>query len=137
MDVQKDILQGKGGLGRAQRTLPYAKGSYPRFPALSSGRYLPVDAESLFLNGWMSRRTSFKARAVWVGPSVPSRTLKVHTLDIYPSYRQYLWFCHEGVVWQFRALPFGLNTAPRVFTAVTAPVVAYAHLNGVSASTFI
>ena len=48
MDVQKDILQGKGGLGKTQRTLPYAKGSYPRFPALSSGRYLPVDAESLF-----------------------------------------------------------------------------------------
>ena len=42
------ISQGKGGLGKAQRTLPYAKGSYPRFPALSSSRYLPVDAESLF-----------------------------------------------------------------------------------------
>ena len=27
---------------------------------------------------------------------------------------------------------FGLNTAPQVFTAVTASVVAYAHLNGVS-----
>ena len=48
MDVQKDILQGKGGRGKTQRTLPYAKGSYPRFPALSAGRYLPVDADSLF-----------------------------------------------------------------------------------------
>ena len=48
LDVQKDILQGKGGRGKTQRTLPYTKGSYPRFPALSSGRYLPVDAESLF-----------------------------------------------------------------------------------------
>ena len=48
LDVQSDILQGKGGLGKAQRTLRYAKGSYPRFPALSSGRYLPVDADSLF-----------------------------------------------------------------------------------------
>ena len=50
----------------------------------------------------------------------------------HPSFRQYLRFCHEGVVWQFRALRFGLNTAPQVFTAVTASVVAYAHLNGVS-----
>ena len=48
LDVQTDILQGKGDLDKAQCTLPYAKGSYPRFPALSSGRYLSVDAESLF-----------------------------------------------------------------------------------------
>ena len=42
LDVQTD------GLGKAQRTLLYAKGTYPRFPALSSSRYLPLDAESLF-----------------------------------------------------------------------------------------
>ena len=58
-------------------------------------------------------------------------------IPFYPSYRQYLRFCHEGVVWQFRALPFGLNTAPRVFTAVTAPVVAYGHLNGVSIHVYL
>ena len=56
---------------------------------------------------------------------------------IHPSYRHYLRFCHEGVVWQFRALPFGLNTTPRVFTMVTAPVVAYAHLNGVSLHVYL
>ena len=58
-------------------------------------------------------------------------------IPIHPSYRQYLRFCHEGVVWQFRALPFGLNTAPRVFTMVTAPVVANAHLNGVSLHVYL
>ena len=57
--------------------------------------------------------------------------------SIHPSYRQYLRFCHEGVVWQFRALPFGLNTAPQVFTAVTASVVACAHLNGVSIHVYL
>ena len=58
--------------------------------------------------------------------------------SIHPSYRQYhLRFCHEGVVWQFRALPFGLNTAPQVFTAVTASVVARAHLNGVSLHVYL
>ena len=57
--------------------------------------------------------------------------------SIHPSFRQYLRFCHEGVVWQIRALPFGLNTAPRVFTMVTAPVVTYAHLNGVSLRVYL
>ena len=58
-------------------------------------------------------------------------------IPIHPSYRQYLRFCHEGVVCQFRALPFGLSTAPRVSTAVTAPVVAYAHLNGLSLHVYL
>ena len=49
MDVQTDILQGKGRLGKAQRTLLYAMGQYPRFPALSTSRYLPVDADTLFM----------------------------------------------------------------------------------------
>ena len=58
-------------------------------------------------------------------------------IPIHPSYRQYLRFCHEAVVWQFRALPFGLTTAPQVFTAVTAPVVAYTHLNGLSLHVYL
>jgi hypothetical protein len=36
------------------------------------------------------------------------------------------------VVCQFEALPFGLNTAPQVFTKVAAPIAAYAHLHGIS-----
>ena len=38
--------------------------------------------------------------------------------------------CHNGI-WQFRALPFGLSTSPRVFTKILRPVLAYAHLHGV------
>ena len=48
LDVHSDILQGKGGLGKTQRASPYVKGQYPRFPALSPGRYLPVDVDKLF-----------------------------------------------------------------------------------------
>ena len=48
LDVHSDILQGKGGLGKPHRALPYAKGQYPRFPAISIGRYLPVDVYTLF-----------------------------------------------------------------------------------------
>ena len=58
-------------------------------------------------------------------------------IPIHSSYRRYLRFCHQGVVWQFRALPFGLNTAPPVFTMVTAPVVAYSHLNGLSLHVYL
>ena len=58
-------------------------------------------------------------------------------IPIHPSYRRYLRFCHQGVVWQFRALPFGLNTAPQVFTIVTTPVVAYAHFNGLSIHVYL
>ena len=52
-------------------------------------------------------------------------------IPIHPFYRGYLRFCHQGVVWQFRDISFGLNTAPQVFTMVTAPVVAYAHLTSI------
>ena len=48
LDVKTDILQGKGSLGKSQHTLPYAKGQYPKLPALSAGRYLPVDAGTFF-----------------------------------------------------------------------------------------
>ena len=36
-------FQGKRGLGKSQCMLPYAKGQFPRLPALSASRYLPVD----------------------------------------------------------------------------------------------
>ena len=42
-----------------------------------------------------------------------------------------------GHGWQFRALPFGLNTAPRAFAMVTEPVVAHAHLNGLSLHVYL
>jgi len=58
-------------------------------------------------------------------------------IPIHPSFRHYLRFCHEGVVWQFKALPFGLNTAPLVFTKVTAAVLAYAHAHGISLHVYI
>jgi len=33
-------------------------------------------------------------------------------VPIHPESRRYLRFLHQGIVWQFKALPFGLNTAP-------------------------
>ena len=58
-------------------------------------------------------------------------------IPIHPDSRRYLRFLLHDVVWQFRALPFGLNTAPRVFTKVTAPLAAYAHMYGINIHLYI
>merc|ERR1712150_18083 len=52
-------------------------------------------------------------------------------ISIHPDSRRYLCFVLEGVVFQFKALCFGLSTAPQVFTRVFAPVSAWAHSVGI------
>ena len=47
-------------------------------------------------------------------------------IPIHPAYRKYLRFKIQGKVYQFKVLPFGLASAPRVFTKMMAPVVALA-----------
>ena len=37
-------------------------------------------------------------------------------VPMHPRARPYLRFVHQQQVWQFKALPFGLSTAPFVFT---------------------
>ena len=51
-------------------------------------------------------------------------------VPVRPSSRRFLRFCVEGSVYQFRALCFGLSTAPQVFTRVMAPVSAIMHRHG-------
>ena len=41
-------------------------------------------------------------------------------VPIHPNYRKYLRFFFRGQVYQFRAMPFGLATAPQVFTKLMA-----------------
>ena len=50
---------------------------------------------------------------------------------IHGSSRKLLRFMSEGTVYQFKALCFGLSTAPQVFTRVFAPVSAWAHSRGI------
>ena len=50
----------------------------------------------------------------------------------HPDSRKYLRFAFENKVYQFRVLPFGLNTAPRVFTRLGHTVAAYLHHQGIS-----
>ena len=53
-------------------------------------------------------------------------------VPIHPSSRKYLRFAFENRVYQFRVLPFGLNTAPQVFTRLGHTLAAYLHRQGVS-----
>ena len=45
-------------------------------------------------------------------------------------FRKYLRFVINNVAYQFRALPFGLSTAPLVFTRLLQPLAIYVHLKG-------
>ena len=52
-------------------------------------------------------------------------------IPIHGSSRKLLRFMSEGTVCQFKALCFGLSTAPQVFTRVFAAVSAWAHARGI------
>ena len=53
-------------------------------------------------------------------------------VPIHPSSRNYLRFAFENKVFQFRVLPFGLNTAPQIFTRLGHTVTGYLHRLGIS-----
>lgn len=52
-------------------------------------------------------------------------------IPIYPGHQKYLRFQWKGQTYQFHCLPFGLSCAPRVFTKVMKPVVAFLRERGV------
>ena len=52
-------------------------------------------------------------------------------VPVHPDNRRYLWFVVDGQVYQFKALCFGLSTAPQVFTGVMASVSVIVHVMGV------
>ena len=51
-------------------------------------------------------------------------------VPVHPASRRYLRFCVWDAVYQFRALCFGLSTAPQAFTCVMAPVSSIMHRHG-------
>jgi hypothetical protein len=52
-------------------------------------------------------------------------------VPILPAHRPYLRFAFDGVTYQYKVLPFGLTSAPRVFTKVLAPLVSLIHQQGI------
>ena len=47
-----------------------------------------------------------------------------YSISINPQFRKYLRFMWRGNLWQFKSLPNGMSTAPRLFTKVLKPVFA-------------
>ena len=47
------------------------------------------------------------------------------TVPIHSGYSKFLRFYWRGVLYEFIALPFGLSSAPRVFTKLMKPIVAF------------
>jgi hypothetical protein len=54
-----------------------------------------------------------------------------------PFFKKYLRFVINGKVYQFRALPFGLSTAPLVFTKMLQPLAVHLHMRGILFHTYI
>jgi ribonuclease HI len=52
-------------------------------------------------------------------------------VPVQPGFRPFLRFEFLGKVYQFKVLPFGLSTAPRVFTKILAPVIGLLHRRGI------
>ncbi|KAI8441190.1 hypothetical protein MSG28_009421 [Choristoneura fumiferana] len=51
-------------------------------------------------------------------------------LGIHPKYKKYLRFMWKSDIYEFQVLPFGLNTAPYVFTKLLRPVMQNLRSNG-------
>lgn len=58
-------------------------------------------------------------------------------IPLNPVFQPYTRFVWSGRVYQFRALCFGLATAPRVFTRVVSAVAAFCHLRGMFLHTYL
>lgn len=52
-------------------------------------------------------------------------------VPIAPWFRKYLRIVVKGKIYQYRALPFGLSTSPRVFTKMLEPVAVFLHSRGI------
>ena len=52
-------------------------------------------------------------------------------VPIAPSFQRFLRVAVNGRVWQFQAMPFGLNIAPRTFTMLLTPVAAHLRYLGI------
>ena len=52
-------------------------------------------------------------------------------VPVLPAHRPYLRFAFKDRIFQYRVLPFGLTTAPRVFTMILAPIVGLIHREGI------
>ena len=85
----------------------------------------------------LSHLNEFVLQTPFKMETVASALLSIDLKDVYfqipvhQSSRKLLRFLSEGTVYQFKALCFGLSTAPQVFTKVFAAVSTWAHSHGI------
>lgn len=60
-----------------------------------------------------------------------------YAIPMHVDSRQYLRFILEGRVMEFQCLPFGLSTAPRVFTKILHPIIAHLRSRGLRSVTYL
>ena len=81
-----------------------------------------IHSERTFPNGKLNvHKAPLKRKRIY-GQTRPKRDLES---------QKFLRFVWLGQTYQFLALPFGLNTAPRIFTKLLKPVVAYLHTRNI------
>ncbi|XP_065406172.1 uncharacterized protein LOC122174245 [Chrysemys picta bellii] len=116
------------------------RGFYSRYFLIpkSKGGLRPI----LDLRGLNKFVVKFKFRMVSLGAIIPSldpgdwfaaldmKDAYFH-IAIYPPHRRFLRFVVSKVHYQFAVLPFGLSSAPRVFTKCMAVVAAYLRRQGI------
>ena len=140
-------------LGHAGTNFPYApkerdNGVPPNSPGFyshvflvrkASGGWRPViDLKSLNAHIHTPHFRMFTTKSVLSFVQRGDYAFKIDLQDAYfhvpihPSSRKYLRFALENRVYQFQVLPFGLNTAPQVFTRLNHTVTGYLHRQGIS-----
>ena len=53
------------------------------------------------------------------------------TVPLHPSHRRFVQFTWRGKTFQFTCLPFGLSSAPRIFTKLLKPIVSFLRKRGI------
>ena len=129
---------GKEGSRKGSPTL-ISRVLQPSLSCNQEGRFVSTHHRPLSLNQFITKER-FKMETVRsilaaVRPSDFAVSLDLsdayfHIL-IHPAYRKFLRFTDGTSVFQFRALPFGLTSAPRVFTRLMQVVASFLRLQGI------
>lgn len=119
---------------------PFSPGFYNRLfvvPKASGGwrPVLDVSALNLFVKKtkFVMETTQSMLSSLLPGDWMVSIDLQdaYFHIPIHPASRKFLRFVFKGEVFQFRAMCFGLSTAPQVFTRVLSSVAKWLHLLGI------
>ena len=122
-------------------TQPDSKGFYSRLfmvPKQGTNKWRPII--DLKLLNWFVTIPRFKMETIltiWKSLVPGNYCFSVDLTDAYlhvPVHiasRRYLRVVREGIVYQFRALPFGLSTAPWIFTQIVQEVKKMLHIQSI------